>query len=48
MELIKDTPIEIPEKVKGYYNGSWENVIVYDLAGNPEPTYYVFEDAGCC
>lgn len=26
----------------------WEEVIIYDLAGDYEPCIYVFPDAGCC
>jgi hypothetical protein len=26
----------------------WKNVITYEIAGNVEPKYYVFPDAGCC
>lgn len=26
----------------------WEQVVVYDLAGKPEPAVYIFPDAGCC
>ncbi|NLV87592.1 MAG: hypothetical protein GX025_10330 [Clostridiales bacterium] len=48
MKLIEGSPIIIPEHKKDYYDGCWDNVVVQDLNGNPEPTYYVFENAGCC
>lgn len=39
--IAKTDTIEITDE-------EWNEVVVYGLAGEPSPTYYVFPDAGCC